>query len=160
MQTELSPINIVRLFELNKSERGEFATQIIERIESGEADPIQVHLQLKCAEDLIKQVNSNDTYKSTLLDAAEKNGKSFTFHNSKFEIKEVGVKYDFEKCNDPEWYELNAKLDALKDEIKAREMFLKTVSQKGLEIVTGEGEVITIYPPVKTSTTSVAVTLK
>lgn len=161
MQTnELTTISVLRLFETSKDERGEFVHQLIEKLDNGEADPLETHLQVKCMEDVVKQVTSNEKYKEFILEAAKKEGKSFMHHNAKFEIKEVGTKYDFESCNDQEYNELTKEFDDLKEKIKQRETFLKTIAPKGMDIITGEGEVITIYPPVKTSTTSVAVTLK
>jgi len=157
---ELTPVSVLRLFETSKDERGEFVTQIIERLDNGEVDPLEVHLQTKCVEDLVKQITSNEGYKKHVLTAAEKYGKSFQHHNAKFEIKEVGVKYDFAVCNDPEITALHQQMEQLKEQIKQRETFLKTVPQKGLELVTTDGECVTVFPPTKLSTTSVAVTLK
>jgi hypothetical protein len=160
MQTQqLATIGTLRLFELTKSERGEFVTQLIERMDNGLADPLETHLQIKNMEDIIKQTTGNETYKKYVLDAAEKEGRSFMHHNAKFEIKEVGTKYDFTNCNDPEYAEMCEMMESLKERMKAKETFLKTISGKGLEILVGD-ELVTVYPPVKTSTTSVAVTLK
>jgi hypothetical protein len=43
--------------------------------------------------------------------------------------------------------------------LKARQDFLKTVPSKGMELKVDD-EVVTVYPPSKSSTTSIAVTLK
>lgn len=162
MTTELTTTSILALFQTTKEERQSFALDLISKIENGEADPLKIHLQLKCAEDLIKQINANTIYKKALLDAAESYGqKSFEFHNSKVEVKEAGVKYDYSKCNDPEYVALAIQQTELDGKVKERESFLKSVPSKGLEIVNTEtGETGTIYPPAKSSTTTVAITLK
>jgi len=157
--TQLSTVSILSLFETSKEERASFVADVVDRLLQGNADPIKVHLQVKAMEDMVKSLNDNKDYKSLLLDAAEKNGKKFTAFNAEFNIREVGVKYDYSKCGDIELTQLQAELDALSERIKAKQKFLQTVPQAGIEIL-HEDELIKVYPPSKTSTTSVAVTLK
>lgn len=146
------------LFETSKSERQNFAQQITNNLLEGLADPLKVHLQVKCMEDLIKQITSNSVYKDLLVTEAAKFGKSFEHHNAKFEIKETGVKYDYESCSDPILKDLEDELALLESKIKERHSFLKSI--KGtIEILIGD-ELVTLYPPVKTSTTSVTINLK
>lgn len=153
----LSVINL-SLFETSKSERQNFAEQITNNLLEGLADPLKVHLQVKCMEDLIKQITSNSVYKDLLVNEASKFGKSFEHHNAKFEIKETGVKYDYESCGDPILKDLEDELALLESKIKERQSFLKSI--KGtIEILIGD-ELVTLYPPVKTSTTSVTINLK
>jgi hypothetical protein len=147
------------LLETSKIERSNFVQQVIEALENGEANPLHVHLQVKCTEELIKGILSNDRYKELTVSEAEKHGKSFEFHNAGVQIKETGVKYDFTVCNDEIWNELNSQIEALEKVKKDREEFLKTISGS-LEVITKHGEVVNIYPPAKSSTTSIAVTLK
>lgn len=159
---ELLTTQSLSLFETTKEARTAFVEQIIEQVHEGEQDPIKVHLQLKCAEDIIKQITGNDVFKSDLLDACDKQGgKSFMYQSAKFEKKEVGVKYDYSQCNDAKLAELEAQAAQISEELKARQALLKTAPQSGLIITDPEsGETYTVYPPSKTSTTSIAVTLK
>ncbi len=93
--------DIVKLFQTTKEERLLFSIELAEKIQSGDVDPLIIHLQVKCMEDVVKQINANSIYKKSVVDAAEKmGGKSFDFHSSKFEIKETGVKYDYSQCGD------------------------------------------------------------
>lgn len=162
MTTELTTTSILSLFETTKEERQSFCIDLVSRLENGEVDPLKLHLQVKSAEDLIKKLNENTIYKSILLDAAQKYGaKSFDYGTAKFEIKEVGTKYDYSQTGDTLLIELEAKFAELSDQLKARQKFLQTVPASGMTIVIEEtGETITVYPPAKSSTTSVAVTLK
>jgi len=158
---DLTTTSILALFETNKEQRQSFALDMVSKIEQGEVDPLKIHLQVKAMEDIIKLLNDNTIYKKAILDAAEKHGKKFEFMNAEIAIKEVGVKYNFEQCCDHEWYLLNQQSDSLSAQRKERETFLKTVPSKGIDIVSKEtGEMVTIYPPSKSSTTSIAVTLK
>lgn len=162
MTTELNTQEVLKLFQTSKEQRESFVSAIISSLQNGESDPLEVHLQIKCMEDVVKLANANTVYKKTVLEAAERFGeKSFQFHNAKVEIKETGVKYDFSNCGDIVYNELQTQVDELSAKLKQRADFLKTIPQKGM-IVTDEssGETFTVYPPSKSSTTNVAITLK
>jgi len=162
MTNELTTTSILALFETNKEQRQSFALDLVSKIENGEADPLKIHLQVKAMEDIIKLLNDNTIYKKAILDAAEKfPEKSFTFMNAKIEKKEVGVKYDFSQCGDSRYQMYEQQMESAKTDLKNRSEFLKTVPEKGMQIVNElTGEVDTVYPPSKSSTTSIAVTLK
>jgi len=157
---ELTTQGILSLFQTTKAERSTFIADVMERIENGTADAIKVHLQLKAMEEIVKTLTTNESYKTHLIDAAEKNGKKFMAFNAEFSIKEMGQKYDFTYCGDVELLEFYTQQEKLKYLIKEREDFLKKVPVSGMQKVTETGEVITLFPPSKTSTTTVAVTLK
>jgi len=155
---KLATTTDLSLFETTKAERQDFAQYVVNGLKDGLSDPLKVHLQVKCMEDLIKQITSHPEYKDLTLDEAAKYGKSFEMHNAKFEVKEMGVKYDYSACGDPVYNELSEKMAELEKELKDRQAFLKAV-KPGTEILV-EDEVVVLYPPVKTSTTSITVNLK
>lgn len=171
---ELTTTSILALFETNKEQRQSFISNLMEELDNGNIDPLKVHYQLKCIEKIIEELTNTDEkknkdgfliakrYKTLLVNAVQKYGeKKFNFFNSIVEIKEVGVKYDFSKCEDvglQAMYENQAKLS---EAIKKRETLLKSVSEKGMVITDQEtGETYTVYPPAKSSTTSIAITLR
>ncbi len=168
MNTELiTAPNILTLFDTTKEQRGSFVADLVQRIDDGEIDALKVHSQVKSMEDIIDRLTSDKgkspelakRYKVLLLDAANNYGKSFELHNAKFETKEVGTKYNFDQCGDSELLSAYLERERLDAKIKAREAFLKTVAIEGMDIRVGD-ELITVYPPAKSSTTSIAVTLK
>lgn len=158
-QNELQLLQPILLADTNKQDRHLLVGNIVTQITEGLVDPIKVHLQVKALEDVVKQFNANDVYKEHLLDAAEKNGKSFKYGNAEFSIKEMGVKYDYSNCNDPEYAEMIDKKSRLEQDIKDREAFLKTIPTTGIDLAFDD-ELITVYPPTKQSTTTVVVNLK
>ena len=162
MTQELSTTSILSLFETNKEQRQSFALAVVDALDNGNVDPLKVHLQVKCMEDIIKTLNANTNYRNAVLDAAGAYGqKTFEFQNSKVEIKETGVKYDYSKCEDVVLNRLYEESEKLAGIIKARETMLKATSEKGMTVVDElTGEAFTVYPPAKSSTTSVAITLK
>lgn len=160
MSTELTTTSILSLFDTNKEQRETFVAQVIAQLETGNVDALKIHYQVKCMEKIIEAINSDKQYKSYVLDAAEKYGqKEFEFGFSKIKIGEVGSKYDYSQCNDPEVAELEKQVKEFSDKLKARQKFLQTVPAEGIDVRVGD-EMVTVYPPSKSSTTSVIVTLK
>lgn len=166
---EISTTSILSLLDTTKEQRESFVNDVIEKIENGNVSALKIHCQVKSMETLIKgftDKKSNpetaEKYSSLVLDEAQKmGGKSFEFYNGKFQIKEAGTIYDWSMCNDPELTELLAKQEQLKIDLKAKQDFLKTVPLSGLEIINEEtGEAYKIYPPAKSSTTIVSVSIK
>lgn len=151
---------IFKLSETTKEIRIGFADSVIQKIQEGEVNPLDIHLQVKTMEDVVKLINNDPEYKRLLLEEIEKVGEKYSYHNAVFSTTETGVKYDYTVCKDPEWDNLNKDFLILKEKLKEREEFLKNIPIKGLELVTDEGEVVTLLPPLKTSNTTVAVKLK
>lgn len=170
----LSPVKKLALFQTTKDERILFISNLMDEIEAGKIDPLKVHVQFKCIEDILYQLTTLDEkknkdafmiakkYRAALQEAAETYGqKKFGYMNSQIEIKETGVKYDYSKCEDLELVELLKQQEILDKKVKARQDLLKTVPEKGMIFTNEEsGETYTIYPPAKSSTTSIAVSLK
>lgn len=144
------------LFQTTKAERHTFASELVEQVKDGHLNPLQVQLQLKSMEDLINAIKENTEFKALVLGEAEKHGKRFEYMNSKIEIKEARPKYDYSVCFDSEYNQMEAELETLKIKMKERAKFLQTIPHAGVaNPETGE----MIYPPIKTSTTTIAVTL-
>lgn len=159
---------VLSLFETTKEDRQTFIEDVLYKIEEGEVDVLKTHLQIKHAENLLKNFTDKKTnpnaasrYSKALLEAAEKNGKKFGYQNAEFQIKETGVIYDYSVCGDPVIAELLQQQADIDTKVKERQKFLQTVPEKGLLItIEDTGETLTVYRPSKSSTTSVSVTLK
>jgi hypothetical protein len=72
---------------------------------------------------------------------------------------EMGVKYDYESCNDIELIILKENVERTTEMLKSREKWLRSLT-KPENIVDGNGEIVTITPPIKRSTTTLKVTMK
>lgn len=155
---KLPVTQVLSLFETNKNERKGFVDEVVAKLDSGTVNPLTLHLHIKCAEEIIKNILNDSRYREHTLSEAQKNGKEFTYHHSKFQVKETGTKYDFTKCEDPILGALTTQLESLEAQVKQRQAFLKNVPLNGQDILV-EDEVIRVFPPTKTSTTSIAVTL-
>lgn len=167
--TRTLEIKTLALFETTKLQRMGFVSDILDKMEMGEVDPLLIHLQLKSASGISEMLTDKkkfpeiaDRYAKCVLSAAEKYGqKKFDFHNAVIEIKEVGTKYEWDKTGDTVLAMLEQKKLSAENALKERQEFLKGVPAKGLSIIDEEtGEMVTVFPPAKSSTTSIAVTLK
>ena len=169
---EISTISTLALFETTKAQRVSFVEDVVNKLRDEQADPLKVHIYIKAMEEIISTLTVLDEkknktpwlakeYKELLLNAAEKNGKKFLLNNAEFSIKETGTSYDFSKCDDTELAALLIEQEEIKVKVDARKTFLKALPLVGMEMLDkSTGEMVTIYPPSKSSTTSVSVSLK
>lgn len=158
-------VKVLSMIDTNKAQREQFVQEVIDSMQEGKVDPLKIHVQVKCMEQIIKMFTdgkdypkTSKVYKELVLDEATKHGKKFEYHNAEFKIGEVGTKYDWSKCGDAAINELlrqQAEIDAA---LKERQEFLKTLPAIGIETLVDD-EVVRIYPPSRSSTTSVSVSL-
>lgn len=157
----LTTTSTLSLFDTNKDDRKRFVSDIIWRIMDGQDDPIKVLANIRCMEDICKQITASKEFRELCINEAEKHGKSHERYNAKFEVRETGTRYNFFQCGDATLLDLYEQQDKLAAQIKKREEFLRMVPSEGIEVIDSEtGEVRQVFPPSKTSTTSVVVTLK
>jgi hypothetical protein len=154
-------MELIKFNHTTKEERSQLVREIFDEVLNGRINPLELHLRLKSAEEVIKQLTGLEPYKAILLDECLKHGKSFNYQTAKIDIREVGVKYDYSGCGNSKLAALYNLQKDIEAEIKSFETYHKGLPAIGLSVVdTGSGELETHYPPAKTSTTSVAVTLK
>jgi septation ring formation regulator EzrA len=145
--------------QLNKQQIKQMATELVGNLsENGniiEAIEILARMEL-----LIKEIKSNNDFTEYALSEIGKYGKLHTTSSgTKIELAEVGTKYHFELCNDDILKDLESQLESIEKQIKDRKDFLKTLPGEGFDIVTTGGELVRIYPPYKTSTSSFKTTI-
>lgn len=157
---ELTTTSVLSLFYTDKGERKRFVNDAIERILDGHEDPLKALITLKCMEEIIDKITGNNDFKAACITEAEKYGKTFDKVNAKLSVRETGVKYNFEECGDLELLELMTMRQELDEKIKKRQEFIKMIPIEGIEVINEDGVISHIYPPSKTSTTTVTVSLK
>jgi len=154
-------MELIKFNHTTKEERTQVVREIFQELLEGRINPMELPIRMKCIEEVVKQLTSMPAYKAIVLDDAEKHGKSFQYHNAKVDIREVGVKYDYSGCGNSTLAELYERQEVIAEMIKAREAYHRSLPKTGIGAIhPSTGEVETHYPPAKTSTTSVAVTLK
>jgi hypothetical protein len=135
----------------------QLSQQAINAITEGVINPITAHINLSRMEAAIKQVKDNGQVKDITLRELAKYGKKQSFGDCTLEEVEAGVKYDYSGCNDStlaELEDMKARIDA---QIKERQQMLKCIPVSGM-VSPDTGEVV--YPPAKSSKTTIKTTFK
>ena len=142
--------------EVSKESISETSLALINDIDEGHMHPLQVAAQFKFIEDVISNVK--EELRQRVIAEQDKYGKQvMTYHGATFDIKEAGVKYDYSECNDTIWDDLKQQIDALTEQIKEREAFLKNLKERFSYIDESTGEIVTLYPPKRKSTTTYSI---
>lgn len=130
-----------------------FTTQI----EEGYTNPLEFAVKAKM---LIKALEEaiNNTQEVAMNEQA-KHGKQAQIFGAEVMQVEAGVRYDFTVCNDLEWEQINQQIEIAKSILKDRETFLKSLT-KPENVIDENGEIRTINPPIKTSKTTLKITIK
>ena len=124
----------------------------------GDIDELKVWKQIMALDKLVSVIKADALIKDAVLEKAERYGqKNFDAHNASFRIQETGVKYDYLSCLDIEYEQICAEVEKWTAKKKEREEFLKTI-RPDQTVFGADG--VQLMPPVKTSTTSVVVTIK
>ena len=140
--------------ELIKIKASDIKFQVLEgNIDALEALVIAKKIQ-QYGDELEAQIRPIAEDKSTI-------GKGQVYSRFSVDVceKVVGSKTDYSYCNDPQWESLQQTLSEIKAEIKQRETFLNAITEE-TTIVTKDGEIITINPPIKSGRIGLALTLK
>ena len=150
--------SLLNLNPTNKQEAESFASKLTLAVQEGQINPLELHVKLNAMKKAIEDVQKN-TRDFVMSEANKYHEKSFDAFTAKIEKSETGIKYDFSVCCDPDWQLATQYENEFADKRKEREAFLKTLKAP-IEIVTSDGECITIKPPVKSSQSFIKVTLK
>ena len=148
---------------VTKQEIQMLAVEIIQQLDNGEISGLELLKQFKMIERTLEIVKDK-LIKTALKEADKYPEKEIEKYGVIFKKAEVGTKYSYEGCNDEVFVEIEKQEKLLKEEKEKRATFLKSIDGSlTVEVVdegTGEVTTKTLYPPVKTSTSSVTVTIK
>lgn len=152
-------IGTMRLMATTQTQIDVFSDQVINSVKSGEASALEVLIMLKAFEKMADRV-LKEIRENFVNEADKYTERVFEFNGNKIEKAEVGTKYDYSVCNDPVYNSLSSILKNTNTQVKEREEFLKALKQPITILDEGTGEVVTINPPLKTSTTSLKVSIR
>lgn len=134
-QTNLS-FGLDALMVSKKEQRLASAQAIVQDVQDGNLDALQVLIYASKAEELFKSVIDN--VRPIIAGKSIQKGGIKMYEAEIIERKNPD-KYDFSSCNDSEWFRLNNLLNETKEKLKERENFLKSLIDP---ISTIEGEII------------------
>ena len=154
----------LKLFsEVNISKSGALilTNQLKENLLSGEMDVIDFISKVEVLKNSLEELKKDSDVRDCILREVETYGKYGAERKGvKVCQAEVGVKYDFENCNDRIIEELLIQQEEIKNKIKERTDFLKNIPDGGItELDEETGEYRRIVKPAKSSTTTFKITL-
>ncbi len=143
--------------KLTKDVIDELSARIVSGVEAGLEDPLKVLVKIeflkKVAEDARKKIQDH-----ALEAVGRYEANSANIFGVLVTQKEAAPRYDYTQTK--AWNELKAAEDEISTERKDLEKVLKAMKEKRTEIDEETGEIIELFPPVKSSTTTVAVQFK
>ena len=145
--------------EVNKTTLKRMASSTLDELmENGRI--IEAADMIAKMEFFIKELKNNHEYIDYLRYEVSKYGGGHTTPSgTRIELAEVGTKYDYVFCEDDILNDMTIQREALDERIKERQEFLKRLPVEGIDVITSDGEVKRIYPPSKSSTSSVKCTI-
>jgi hypothetical protein len=137
-----------------KKEIASFVASAKNEILSGCENPLVFEVQLKALEETIKAIRGDEDVKEVILKELNTYPEKAVIFNGVTFTKKATSTYDY--TEDTRWNELNAKLSAIKAEIKSHEEMLKTIKEPLYNAETGEE----IKPAFRFSKDTYSVTFK
>lgn len=157
METALSTLSVL---PSNKDEIKRFATSLKHEILVNDQKPLPILVQLKMIEKVIADVLKDEELDHHFLKEFllyDKNEK-VVINGAELRSGETGVKYMYEDCGDPVWFELDKQIKELTEKRKEREKFLQNIPYDAGIVDADNGGVFITRPP-KVSKTKVIVRL-
>ena len=138
----------------------EYSNTIIDKLNNGEIDAVSLAIKIKYFEEIFDNLK-NDLRDAVILELNKYNkNETVSKFNAEIKLKEAGVKYDFSNCNDDEYNQLESEIAKLTQQRKDREKFLKSINGSIVTCIESTGEVVTLFAPIKSSSTTYMINLK
>ena len=144
----------------SKEEQAVLSSAMINSVLDGEIDPIKAVIQAKSLVETLTLFLKDKGVNDLVLREVEKYGKQTSKDGATIAIKEVGSKWDYSECGDPIYNRLSSQKAEIEEKLKERDALLKATKEPRTEVDEETGEVYTVNPPSKSSTTSYAITFK
>lgn len=154
-----NPMSTLTLFDSDKKGLDYFIDYVANTIESGNDDPLKVRAIAAKLEYIANGIKER-TKEHAKTEAAKYGEKPFAFAGCEMHLTPTYTKYQYDKCNDPEWWKHWRQEQNAGNERKEREKFLQTLKSPLTTVDKESGEVVEIYPPVKVQSIGVKVSIK
>lgn len=142
---------------LSKEAQSNVATELVAQVVNGKVDPVQAFVQMKAIGEVVEQFLKNPDIVAITQETAAERGKDAVYAGAKIGITQT-TRYDYSSSGDHEYAELLRQKEDIDTKIKARQMFLKSVTDQMDVIDRTTGEVVTIVAPMPTVSSSLRVT--
>lgn len=132
--------------------------KMVSAVENGDVDPIKAIAYINAVDKILKEVRSK--VMDMALDEFAKYGEKeiSVLDGCKISQVEAGVRYDYSNCE--KWRTIKENEDAISSQRKSLEKTLQTITKPIQSIDEETGEVLSLFPPIRTSTTTLKVVIK
>lgn len=153
-----STISLIKQFSTSKEGVELFIHKTVQEVQAGNVNALELNSYLKAIE-LVTEGIKKEIKESSLREHSKYSEKAVSAYGFKIEQAEKQT-YDYAKCGDLEWNNLEDQLLKLSVLKKNREQVLRLITKPVTVADDETGEMYTIHPPVKTSTTGLKFTLQ
>jgi hypothetical protein len=158
MDNQLINFEGLQLQSLNKEAIVSQSLLVRDNINDGYLDALEVLISAKKMQELGKQLE--DISRPIAEDKTRlQKGEVYKTQSVEIVEKTIGSRTDYSNCNDEVWEKLQQDLSDLKEAIKQRENFLNALTTQ-TTIVTNDGEIVTLNPPIKSGRIGLSLTIK
>ncbi len=152
-------LGVFKLFEISRTGIDVFSDQLIQSVQEGEVNPLELKAMIKSLEMILERTDKST--KDNQMRAADLfPGNEFEAYGVKFTKGDVYTKYDYSACADPVWEKRFVIAQQAADQLKEREAFLKTLKAPLTVVDDESGEVATINPPKVSRTPGLKLSIK
>lgn len=154
-----SAFGVMRLLPDTKDSVAMFSRQLVNAVQNGEVNPLQLKAMFKIMEK-VSEIVDQAIKENLLTEAARYSEKKFNAFGFEIEKCEVGTKYDYSTCGDPVYNQRAQILEEAKKQLDERAAFLKSITAPLTVVDDESGEVATIHPPLKKSSEGLKFSMK
>ena len=152
-------LGVFKLFEISRTGIDVFSDQLIQSVQEGEVNPLELKAMIKSLEMILertdKATNDNQLQAADLFPGSE-----FEAYGVKFTKAAVKTEYDYGSCQDPIYLDLFNKAFEAQGRLDERKAFLRAIKASFKTVDESTGEVHTIYPPTKKVTDGLKLTIR
>lgn len=141
---------------LTKESQATLAENLVAQVVNGSVDSVAAFLQIKAIAEVCDQFLKNSEICDAVQKAVVVRGKDANFCGGNIGLSNT-TRFDFASSGDPQYLALIKQKEDITNKIKAREMYLKAISEEQ-DVLDGDGKIIHIVPPIKSVSQSLRVT--
>lgn len=156
MESNNSLVAFVSTANLSKEAQSNLADSLVAQVTDGKVDAITAFVQIKAIAEVCEQFMKNPAISNAVRTAAIARGKSAVFCGAKVGVSN-STSYDYASSGDSQYLDLLKKKEDIDSKIKARQMFLKAITDEQTIVDRETGAISTIVPPTKTVSQSLRV---
>ena len=153
MESNNSLVAFVSNANLTKEAQGNLVENLVAQVTDGKADAVQI----KAIAEVCEQFLKNPAVGAAVQSAVLVRGKDAAFGGAKVGISST-TRYDYASSGDTQYLDLIKQKESIASQLKAREMYLKAITDEQTIVDRETGAIVTITPPAKTVSQSLRVT--